>query len=393
MSLSELQLQQQDLLKLYKSSYRSDQSAKSYTYRLLRYCSDLPTLLTLPPKEAENKLISFLMDQKEKGMKPGSLNNYAAAVLHFYLINDIELNKTRIKRFLPSHIKAHKDRAYYPEEIQAILELCNERSRVIVLLLSSSGMRIGALPGMKVSDLEDKGEFYKITVYPNTESEYFTYCTPEAKQALRTYFNIRERHGEAITPKSPVIREQYHKYRHINIAKPKHVSKDTMSVMINEIVERTGLRTRIPKTSEEPNLKDVKLMHGFRKFFNTQLIRAKANPLIKEILMGHNVGLEANYYRPTEEDIQLEYCKAIDALTINPENRLKKKLSEEMKKRDEITIMKLKHEREMKEMRKKIHRSDRRNEDRLKKIFLMLQENPKLAKVKPKILADTKINN
>jgi hypothetical protein len=43
--------------------------------------------------------------------------------------------------------------------------------------------------------------------------------------------------------------------------------------------------------------------------------------------MGHlHVGLESSYYRPLEEDIQMEYEKAIDALTIDPANRLLKKI-------------------------------------------------------------------
>ena len=38
--------------------------------------------------------------------------------------------------------------------------------------------------------------------------------------------------------------------------------------------------------------------------------------------MGHHVGLEDNYYRPTEQKLESEYRKAINALTINEENRL-----------------------------------------------------------------------
>jgi hypothetical protein len=44
------------------------------------------------------------------------------------------------------------------------------------------------------------------------------------------------------------------------------------------------------------------------------------------MLMGHRVGLEENYYRPQESAVQAEWEKAIDALTINPENRLKRRI-------------------------------------------------------------------
>ena len=42
--------------------------------------------------------------------------------------------------------------------------------------------------------------------------------------------------------------------------------------------------------------------------------------------MGHHVGLEENYYRPTEEQLENEYRSSIDNLTINEENRLQKKV-------------------------------------------------------------------
>ena len=41
--------------------------------------------------------------------------------------------------------------------------------------------------------------------------------------------------------------------------------------------------------------------------------------------MGHHVGLDDNYLRPQEQDIENEY-RNIDALTIDPANRLQKKI-------------------------------------------------------------------
>ena len=35
-----------------------------------------------------------------------------------------------------------------------------------------------------------------------------------------------------------------------------------------------------------------------------------------EMLMGHNIGLAANYYRPTEEELMDYYAKAVADLTI-----------------------------------------------------------------------------
>jgi hemerythrin superfamily protein len=44
------------------------------------------------------------------------------------------------------------------------------------------------------------------------------------------------------------------------------------------------------------------------------------------MLLGHKIGLASAYYKPTENEILDEYMKTIDNLTINEENRLKRKV-------------------------------------------------------------------
>jgi integrase len=324
------------LLKLFSASFKSKETARAYDYHLKRYCNDLipvqdpSSLLTLTQKEAEDTLIQFIITKKELGMSSSALNNYVAAVAKFYLINDKPINISRVNRFMPEPLKVKKDRGYQPEEILKVLELANERTRALILLLSSTGVRLGSISDLTMDELEDKGDIYKVIVYRNTRQEYVTYCTPEAKKALDTYFEIRRRDREVITEKSPVIREQYNRQSPLSIQYPRHTTKAALSRILEDIIERAGLRTiqhREGAGGSATCRKDVMLAHGFRKFFNTQLVTARINPLIKELLMGHlHVGLESSYYRPQLEDIQMEYEKAIDLLTVDPSNRLRKKV-------------------------------------------------------------------
>ena len=43
-------------------------------------------------------------------------------------------------------------------------------------------------------------------------------------------------------------------------------------------------------------------------------------------MLGHSIGLSNSYYRPHPEELLEEYLKAVDLLTINEENRLKRKV-------------------------------------------------------------------
>ena len=86
--------------------------------------------------------------------------------------------------------------------------------------------------------------------------------------------------------------------------------------------------------------KNVKLTSGFRKYFNTQLVYADVNLKVKEMLMGHSLGLDDNYFKPGENNVLEEYLKAVDYLTINEENRLRRQLECEKQKGDELSKVK-----------------------------------------------------
>ena len=75
--------------------------------------------------------------------------------------------------------------------------------------------------------------------------------------------------------------------------------------------------------------------HSFRIFAVTNMQRSKVDKTIREMLVGHTTGLDSAYYKPQDEEILLEYLKAVDALTINNENKLKTHVKELTKKNNE----------------------------------------------------------
>ena len=70
-----------------------------------------------------------------------------------------------------------------------ILDICDIRSRVIILLMTSTGMRIGALPDLRLSDIKKMDEFglYLVYVYSQSKKDrYYTFTTPECAKAMIT---------------------------------------------------------------------------------------------------------------------------------------------------------------------------------------------------------------
>lgn len=185
-------------------------------------------------------------------------------------------------------------------------------------------MRIGALHPLRICDLERVDDLYKIRVYSGYKEEYVTYCTPEAAAEIDTYLKFRKRHGEKITGGSFLLVKKFNVTLKIKGFRGKLFGKRSLPIILEHYIRNSGLR-KIDHINPHKR-KEVPLLHGFRKFFTTQLINSNLNPEIREMLLSHKIGLASAYYRPTEEEMHEEYSKAIDNLTIDPANRLQRKI-------------------------------------------------------------------
>jgi len=270
--------------------------------------------------------IHFLSETKHYGHY--SVNPPLAAIFHFYEMNDILLNKRKITRFIPSddsdmnaeQAATNGDRAYTHEEIHQILQPCDDRGKVTILLMASTGMRMGAISGLLIGHLSkiEKYGLYKIWVYAlSKRARYYTFCTPECAKTIDAYLAYRQRFGDPLKPTAPLIREQFDITNPFAAQSPRPIAHRTVEFNISTILKRSGLKT-----------KEVARSHGFRKFAITQMIKAKVDYGTREYLVGHRVsrGLDVNYDRTTEEDRLAQYLLAVDLLTINSENRLKLKI-------------------------------------------------------------------
>jgi hypothetical protein len=70
-----------------------------------------------------------------------------------------------------------------------MLGVADERMKIVILFLASSGIRIGAIPLIKMRNLQEN----KIIVYESTNEEYYTFITPECKKAIDFYLDFRSR--------------------------------------------------------------------------------------------------------------------------------------------------------------------------------------------------------
>ena len=302
----------------------------------------LKALLDLKPSAIESKIIRFIEKLKERNLSTPTIKMKCSAVFHFFEINDIILNTRKIKRFIPEDESDNysTDRPYSMNEIIQILSKCDIRSRIPVLLIESTGMRIGALRELQVGDLKKIDEFglYMIWVYSRSKKErYYTFCTPECADAIDAYLDYRRKFGEEIKDKSPLIREQFNIDNPFTVKAPHFLSSRMMSHIFDDALKRSGVNPHQPGHKRRA----VMASHGLRKFFITECDKANMNFTAREYLSGHKLPNQDSHYNfRTEEEILAEYVKVIDALTINQEHKLRKE-NEDLKATQAQRITKL----------------------------------------------------
>jgi hypothetical protein len=102
------------------------------------------------------------------------------------------------------------------------------------------------------------------------------------------------------------------------------------------VLYASGLRTPFV-TAKLNNRRETAMSHGFRKFFDTNCTNSGMNPIYIELCLGHSLkGVKDSYFLPQPDStgVYLDilegynkspgYLDAIDFLTINAENRLRR---------------------------------------------------------------------
>ena len=323
----------------------SEKTKKIYTIFLASFLKFANTgcdeILELEPKKVQSIIIGWLVDMKDnQKQSPNSMKAKLSAVKIFFNLNDyVDINWSKVKRYIGEFYRVAEDRPYTREEIKRLVDAAHTlRDKAIILLLASSGMRRGAIINLQLKHLK-KTEVYNsssnsvflIDVYKQVREHYFTFCTPEATKAIEEYLNWRDGKGEKLTPESPLFREQFD-IRFGARGKVTPITETAITHMLNTLRNETGIVEHKPLTESVKNgshRSKIMTAHGFRKFFDTTCTSNGMDTLYVETLMGHNTGLKHVYFKPQVNEV-LEgndrmrgYISVINDLTISEENRLR----------------------------------------------------------------------
>jgi len=270
-------------------------------------------------------LLDEFIDAKSHGRGSVTVLSYLSGLKKWLAVNGVDPKPIFADLDVPSVETVEEDRAPTLEELKTILHFCNIRDRAAVLVAATSGLRLGTLLSLKRKDVDFDSypDIAKITVYramgrklTKRHKFYITFMTPEARKAVKEYFDWRERLGQKVwdDPEAPLIGSVYRIYTREGLKETPGARTygygASFAHQWRNILKKAGLA--------EKGRKFYKLhFHTLRKWFETRCIDAGVKASYREFWMGHKgLYLDESYFRAEEAKHIEEYRKAICHLSI-----------------------------------------------------------------------------
>ena len=303
---------------MFEQYCKSEKTKVSYNFLIQKFVKhynldSYDAILEIDSKVLLQMVEDYVVLLKNAKKSSGYIRMHIFSIKSFCEANDkYDVNFRKVCKLVEKQ-KPKKTRPYTTAEIKRMLHSVKSlRNKALILFLSSSGVRVGALPLLKIGHLKQMPHgCVAVTVYESCNEEYTTFINKEANDYLTLYLEERKHNGEIITNDSPVFRLEF--------SSTTQKGKTMTEASVIQMLLRTKINAGV-NFEGTPNL----LCHAFRRRYNTIFkLREGSNPTLIERLMGHDlVKLDSSYFQPTLEQLFAEYQKGMADLTIDDSERL-----------------------------------------------------------------------
>ncbi len=237
---------------------------------------------------ARQDISKFVDNEQGHGQKTRSVVNYLRILYAFirYLVDQDVLADTIMERKIRIKLPEALPRATTREDQQRLLDAVDsDRDRVLILLLLRTGLRIGELLEVQISDISF-GE-RKILIYLGEKNLQgrAVYYSEDAEQALKKWLKVRPGNSTSLFPgRSP----------------GESISYVTAWNAMRNILARAGLSDKGYS------------LHSLRHTFATDILNAGMRLVVLQQLLGHQeIEMTMRYARITDVTREHEYFKAV----------------------------------------------------------------------------------
>lgn len=340
--------------------------------------------------ELLDEFITYLQEQKNGNMETlrisvKSIKAYMAAIRSYLGYKDIDIVSTKFKQRvkMPKVIRKDEESLDAADIREILLHCSNRRLKPYLLILASAGPRTIEAASLRLCDILDlennridiRGEFTK------TKEARYSFISDEAvkfvkeliewkyrtRRTDKAYRMTRSRNDEDLVFGTKLDTVPRHIYQRLRIEFNKVLAS------INRDKRKEGAQRR-------------KITLNSLRRFAKSVVSEQASSDYSEWLIGH---AKSSYWvKKPHEKLEIYKTKCMKYLTFldytvleATGKNIEAKLQE---KESEIQSMKIRYEQDMKVMREEMNQQ-------FNQIMSMIQQNPKLAQIKPEALSRKKM--
>ena len=243
---------------------------------------------------------------------PTTTQTRVAAVLEFLTHHGIDLSdrdRKRIRGKLPRGGAVTRRGDLTHEMLRSIVGHTSEHMRALVLVLASSGMRIGEAVSIRLADLDLDASPPTVEInvdYSKNRTRRVTFISAEASAEVQAWLAVRDGYNRAavrrasgcVAPKNPEDPRLF------------PFSRTTAEDAWARALAKAGLDER-----DERTRRVIRPLHSLRAFFASQLGLSCPQQVVEELL-GHEGYLTDAYRRYSRQQLAEAYLAAEHHVTV-----------------------------------------------------------------------------
>ena len=291
---------------------------------------------SLDPLDILDEYYTFLSNYqtrtKRNGYSSEAINSYIRIAKDFLNHQGCKIynEDMKMKFRLPKRVSAYQ-KGLTREVINRVIRFANPKITTIILMACSSGMRIGEIIQLKLSDVDLSTTPVTITIRAittKTRETRLTHISSEAANSLKDYL---ARYG----PQKEYLFLREHELKNSDVSDEEKYSRYVMATKHNLESQLLGGIKKIPELNTKNENQNYWIhFHAFRAWFKTQVTDAHQSDFA-EALMGHK-SLKLVYYRQNDKARAETYQKIEHSLTISNTEKLDQNYSDMQKDNQEL---------------------------------------------------------
>jgi integrase len=232
---SRLNIENYKSCQIWLEGHNSSSTKKAYKVHLSLFCKyhniDPDSLVQLKIEQIKTMVINYVIHLKRLAkqssgkartgeLSVNSVKPYLTGIQSFFEFNDLVLNWKRIAKYCPEPV-TNNLRAY-----------TKQGDRCIILLMASTGMRVGAIKSLKlkhITRLQHESNINLLSIYPESKDHrYNALMTQECMASINEYIEYRRKQDEKISDDSYIIRDKYATFSK-STNRPKPLTESTIN--------------------------------------------------------------------------------------------------------------------------------------------------------------------